>query len=816
MRAHYVSMEGVRGEFAFITPAVKPPEASPLKVAAFSRMYVNRTEVSSVRIHATSLGCFELFVNGRLVSVSDDDGRTDFLRPGFTDVRKRRHCFSYDVTDMWKCGSGEANDVSSFVARSWFSDGIGGRKKDPAAFAAKIELVFKDGTTCFFDTGADWNASYDTPYLRAGIWEGEKFDASVPLCAKTCAGDGKAVACKVFNGVVVPSVRQAQVRLREDLLLAPVEMYVWSGVDGAEGKVRFGKVRKIRAYSDGEEIKISKGEKLVVDFGQNASAIPVFTASAAKGTSMWLKAAEMLNDSAGERSRGNDGPAGSIYRANYRSIKGISLLYYTFRGDREESYRPSFTFQGYRYLQIEADGDVTIRSIRSLPVTSVARADERGTIVTGDPDVNKLISNIVWGMYSNYLSVPTDCPQRDERFGWSADTQVFAGTAYFIADVYDFHRKWMQDMRDAQKNGMYPSVAPYGGYGDCGVGKLGWADAGIIVPWTAWRMTGRTGIIKENFDSMAAYLAAQDGKNGNMSPNENYSDWLSYEDVGNVSGCSAAERPALRRKYWEYLSACYWLQNCRMMVDMCKAIGKDPSKYVAMGAKARAYLKSLDFVFNSDGVMIAPFSKMQTPQLFAYHLGLYDDSKKGATSAANMLNRNFRMNLNCLQTGFLGTSIIMNALTYPFQRPDMAYTLLQQRENPSWLYSVDNGATTVWERWNSYTLEKGFGSASMNSFNHYAYGAVLQWMYETMAGIQPGAKGGFDSEFVLAPIPDSRIGSVRAAYRTSKGLIKSSWHYEGSKCIFSFTIPEGSTAQVRFCNVDKVFKSGDYVLEGIP
>ena len=787
------------GAFVFISPAEDSPKEDR-RAAAFAKTYVNRSEVRRARVWATSLGCFELYVNGSLVSVSDKDGRADFLRPGFTDNRKRRSYLAYDVTELWNRGIAAANDVSAFVARSWFSDSIGSRKGVPPSLAAKIELEFADGTTGCFDTGEDWYASFKTPFVRAGIYEGEKYDASVPRCAKTCAGETRAKICDKFDGVVSPA-EGALVRLREDLALAPVEMYVWKDAEGAvEGK-RHGKVKVLRTYGDGEEISLAKGERLVVDFGQNSSAVPRITASAAKGTLLSMQGAEMLNDGNGELARGNDGPEGSVYRLNYRSIKGLSTALYKFAGGESETYTPTFTFQGYRYMQIFADGDVTISRIRSIPVTSIAKADECGSLETGDADVNKLIRNVLWGQYSNYLSVPTDCPQRDERHGWTADTQVFAGAAYCNADVYSFHRKWMRDMRDSQEKGLFPSVSPFGGYGHCGLGKVGWADAGVIVPWIAWRMTGRTEIIDENFAAMEAYLDAQDKALGNLSPNENYADWLSYESVPKN----------LRKEYWAYLAACYWMQNARYMADMCAATGRDAAKFRAMEAKARAHLKAM--LFDDKGVMKAPYLDMQTPQLFAFRLGLYDDSKEGAIAATKALNANFRLNEDCLQTGFLGTSIIMDTLTYDFKRPDLAYTLLLQHENPSWLYSVDQGATTIWERWNSYTKAKGFGDAGMNSFNHYAYGAVLQWMYGTMAGIQPGPNGGFDDEFALAPIPDSRMGYVTATYRTKRGVIKSHWHYEGNRCVFKFTVPDGAKANVKFGGTEAVFEGGDYTLD---
>jgi alpha-L-rhamnosidase len=332
--------------------------------------------------------------------------------------------------------------------------------------------------------------------------------------------------------------------------------------------------------------------------------------------------------------------------------------------------------------------------------------------------------------------------------------------------------------------------------------RLGWADAGIIVPWTIWKQFGDTAIIEEHWASMKRYLdhisstkydhTALSRENGNYQ----WGDWLSYEPLESCGGSAFDEKGPLPEaiEYWNYLGASYWAIDAAMMADMARATGRTMAQQeceVAVAA-AKEYLR--ERFFHADGTFkCGILNTMQTPALFALRNDLFSGAAK--EKMIERLRENVRQHGDCLQTGFLGTSILMPTLT-DNGMTDVAYTLLFQRKNPSWLYSVDNGATTIWERWNSYMKEKGMGPNGMNSFNHYAYGAVCQWIWQTCAGIasdpaQPGFK-----HIIMRPVPDKRLGFVKAEYHSAAGLIKSSWKYEGDKWIWDFTIPEGATASV--------------------
>ena len=353
--------------------------------------------------------------------------------------------------------------------------------------------------------------------------------------------------------------------------------------------------------------------------------------------------------------------------------------------------------------------------------------------------------------------------------------------------------------------------------------RLGWSDAGIIVPYQIWKQFGDLEIVRTNWAAMEKYLAreaetkydfeATKGDNNGYQ----WADWLSYEDLESCGGggfetVDGKFGPKADAKvYWNYLGACYWMWDAQLMEAMARATGRDTAKYARMAAEAKAYLKA-KFFATDDGMIIPLFRDMQTPALFALKLGLVEGAAKEKTVAA--LRQNAADHGDCLQTGFLGTSILMDTLTEN-GLADLAYTLLLQHRNPSWLYSVDQGATTVWERWNSYTKDKGFGPVGMNSFNHYAYGAVLAWIYRTVAGIaaDPSAPG--FRRIVMKPVPDRRLGHVTAEYRSVAGLVRSAWRYEGEKWIWEFTVPEGATALVTVPGetAAKTYGAGDHRIE---
>ncbi len=798
--------------------------------ACFAKTITNPKDVAEAYWVVAGLGAFEAYVNGEPVSrkgCKAAQGRLvrDFLKPGFTQNQKTKYSFAYDVTHLMKTGKNAANTFSAQVSSGWWRDKIVNFVGRKSAFRAQLILRHADGTESRIGTDTTWLSATTGPVVRAAIFDGEDYDARVKTPWMTGTLDPAFRASEVnleFKGEILPNPG-AQVRLREDLALAPVELYVWKGVTGADEK-NHGTVQKVRSYKDGDVIALAAGETLVVDFAQNAAAVPHFVFAAKAGTTLTVRPAEMLNDANGAKARGNDGPEGSVYRLNLR--KARALMNYTFAGEGEEVYHPEFSFFGYRYISVTATDAVTIKKIRSLPTTSILPQNEAGSLETGVKDLNRLVQNVVWGQYSNYLSVPTDCPQRNERLGWTADTQVFCEAATYNADVYAFFMKWMRDVVDTQKpDGSYTGVAPTAQYGSGRGHQLGWSDAGVIVPYTIWKQYGDPRIVEASWESMKKYMKVIDATEyaSPEAQGHQWADWLSYEKLESNGGGAYEPNPNGKGRrvrpdalvYWKYLGACYWLWDARMMTTMATALGKkeDVVWLKAVEGRALAYLRR-NFVAK-DGMLIELFRDMQTPVLFALKLGVLADAQAVARTKA-ALRRNFEDHGNCLQTGFLGTSILMDTLTYDADMPDMAYTLLLQHKNPSWLYSVDQGATTIWERWNSYVKATGFGPVGMNSFNHYAYGAVLAWMYGSMAGIQEDVANPGFKHIVLAPVFDTRVGHVTASFRSPYGPIKSAWKYADDGTItWTFTIPANTTATVKLPGqTPKEYVAGTYTLSG--
>ena len=775
----------------------------------------NDKKVSRALWMTTGLGVYELYVNGKQVG-------DEILKPGFTHPEKTRLSFTYDVTGLFDTASGAENVLSAQVTPGWWADkivtpaghdGMIGRK---CAFRGVLALYYSDGSTRLYGTDTDnWKAGIAGPVTHAAIYDGEEYDARIAPGFETPEKLGVPEINTEFHGDIFPS-DGAEIYFRHDLALSPVKTYVWQGVDG-EDENHFGRVVLKREYGAGEPIVVNPGENLVVDFGQNCSAVPVFVFNAAEGTELNCVTAELLNDGNGSKERGMDGPEGSVHRQNLRIPDTGMKLKYTFANSPEDvCYTPRYTFFGYRYVSINVTDKVVIKSIKSLPVTSISRNMEIGKIETGNELVNKLISNTIWGQRSNYLSVPTDCPQRNERLGWTADTQVFTETGSFFANTTSFFHKWMRDLIDSQgEKGGFPGVAPLSQYGN-EMTRRGWWDAGIIVPWSIWKQFGDTEIVEQSWKSMEKYMnhinETRYDHNALIEENGNYqwADWLSYEPLESCGGGAFGPKGPLPEavEYWNYLSASYWLLDAGMMRDMAIGTGRDASRYKTMTRDAKTYIRER-FFDESGKFKTDILNTMQTPALFALKNNILDGAAKEAM--IGRLRENFAEHGNCLQTGFLGTSILMPTLSENGMS-DIAWELLFQRKNPSWIYSIDNGATTIWERWNSYMIDKGMGPKGMNSFNHYAYGVVCEWIWETAAGIASDpANPGF-RHIIMKPVPDKRLGYLKAEYHSASGVIRSAWKYEGDNWIWEFSVPDGCTATVTLPGEtqSKEYEAGDY------
>ncbi len=787
--------------------------------SCFRGEVVNEGDVKSATWMTTGLGIYEIYVNGTRVG-------TDALKPGLTHVKKTRRSFTYDVTELLNDAKGAKNVFAAEVSAGWWRDAIVGYTGRVSAFRGVLQVVYADGTTKLYGTSPKtWTAGVAGKVKHAGIFDGEEYDAREACPATEDVTLKPAVVNTEFKGVILPS-EGGEVYHRFDLTMKPVEAYCWKGVTGANDRTKlkhkhlwvYGTVVKTRTFAAGETISVEPGETLVIDFGQNCAAVPRFKMCAKRGTVLTCLPGEMLNERNGEDIRGNDGPAGSVYRKNLRIPNDGMRLVYTFAGTGEETYMPRFSFFGYRYLSITATDAVSFACVESVPISSITKEMELGTIKTGDAAVNKLISNIYWGQLSNYLSVPTDCPQRNERHGWMADTQVFAEAGAFNADTTTFFRKWMRDVVDSRgADGGFTCVAPTVGFGS-ETFELGWADAGVIVPWTVWKQFGDTKIIADNWDAMATFVRKLDETKYDFEGKLHYifADWLSFEKFSTVSNKYGNWRKWKTdpdaMNFRRFLAACYWFHDASLMADMAGALGKktEQEEFRASAKRAKDHIRAN--YLEKDGLLLKPMRDMQSSSIFALKFGIVEGKAYDETKA--ILLKSIKDHGDCLLTGFLGTSLIMDTLT-EIGSADVAYTLLLQRKNPSWLYAVDQGATTIWERWDSYSKDTGFHMRGTSSLNHYAYGAVLAWIYKTAAGIASTADDPGFKTIIMAPKPDKRLGSICAEYKAPTGLIKSAWRYEGEKWIWDFTVPAGSTAKVTLPGSAKttVYQPGTYHIE---
>ncbi len=742
------------------------------------RRCFNVRKLASARIDATALGVYELFCNGYRVGHTDAQGNTvyDEMKPGWTDYNDRVLYYSYDLAPYLREGE---NTLIAVLSPGWYNGRIKYRtygENNHVAFLAAIHLLDADGARILY-TDREWQGAWGGAVRAADIWDGELYDANYPTAATLSAGaadiEWHAVATEAHDIFVSPQVGPT-VMVREGLTRTPESIVIYEGTE--DNGSDYGRIHIVRTFGTVDRFYLKKGESAVIDLGQNMVGRPTFTVTGAKGTTVLVRFGEMLNDS-GSIARGNDNPEGSIYSVNYRSAK--AKIYYTLSGKEDgETYEPLYTFFGFRYLEITATDDVTFESLSCPVIGSATR--EIGHMETSHPDVNRLISNILWGQRGNYFSVPTDCPQRDERLGWTGDTQAFCGTASYNADVAGFFHKWLQDARDSQhENGMYPDVIPT--VSVVGFGGAAWSDAGIIVPYTIWKMYADTDIIVEHYASMERYMDWL-AKTNHLGPNPTYGDWLAYEPTDN-----------------RYISVAYYALDALYMETMSRAIGREDraEHYASVYADQRDYFRATYCDVNGD---LRPEHRTQCGYLLALRIGLLEEGNRPAAVAA--LKQKIVDNGYKLSTGFVG-SCILNEVLAECGENNLAYSLLLQTENPSWLYSVHQGATTIWERWNSYTLATGFGDVGMNSFNHYAYGAVQEWMYRHIAGIETTEEAPGFAHPILQPKPDTRtpaeipagqerITWAKTSYESRAGLIVSNWSTEQG-FVYECTVPVDTT-----------------------
>jgi len=716
-------------------------------VKSLRRSFEVAKPVASARVYATALGAYSLAINGKEVG-------DQILAPGWTDFRQRVIYQTYDVTTDVRAGK---NVIAALLAPGWYSTplqwyGQGNNYgKTQPALRAQLRIEYRDGSVDWVVTDEKWKADMSA-ISSAEIYDGESYDAR-----------------KVQNGWDTPPFQEAEWKQAEVVQPHEPEI-VWQ---------YFPPIRTHQVL-EAKSVTSPATGVYIYDFGQNLAGVARLRARGPAGTKVKLRFAEVLNAD------------GTLYVENLRTAKATD--HWVLSGKGVEEFEPKFTFHGFRYVEVTGLG--------SKPEPGDLKAvvfhtDAPFTVElkTGSTMLNQLWSNILWGQRSNFVGVPTDCPQRDERLGWTADAQVFWRTATYNMALATFSRKFSTDMRGTQVGTeMYGIFAPGTSTASPGHGT-GWSDAGVIIPWTSWLQNGDKAVIEENWAAMENYLAAIEAANPDHLWRKNYgipfADWLAPEGVTPV----------------DLIATAYWAYDVTLMKQMARAAGKsaEEQKYGALfeqikAAFHEAFVKPDGFVGGVPPPPVfasgteKPLSEKpvetQTGYVLALEMNLLPDALRPV--AAQRLVDRLAANQWRLGTGFLGTPYLLEVLT-DTGHADVAYRLLLSTEYPSWGYLVEHGATTMWERWNG---DQKRDDPTMNSYNHYAYGAVGDWIYRYAAGIDADAADAGYHTIALHPTFDSRLGSLDFSYESGYGTIRSSWNISGKTASWKLTIPPNAAGRL--------------------
>lgn len=721
--------------------------------------------VKRARLYATARGAYWFYINGQRVG----DG---YLNPGWTDFRHRIMYNTYDVTQMLRQGN---NALGIELGHGWFCDDFGwagamwgdqyGYK--PSALAM-IKVEYTDGTNETFVTDNTWKVYNGGPLYVNNLYHGVIYDAQREVDGWKEPGFNDAAWEKV--AILPPPPASTEIQ----------------GYVGLEIKNNITLTAK----------KMTRiGNRFIYDMGQNFAGVPrLKNMKGRKGQTITIHFAEMLypetvpeNPRAPLTREHYERNKGQMYMDNYRSA--ISTDYYTFRGAPEgETFEPPFTQHGYRYVSIDGlDEPLPLEDVEGIVLESVGEQISR--YETSNADINQLFSNIVWGQRGNFLAVPTDCPQRDERLGWTGDANVFCRTSTYNMMTGPFFNRWFYTLRDQKSDngdvgGYYPSLggtkegAPRSGFER----GCGWSDVTITVPWEMYQQYGDLGFVERHYGAMKDYMKFLESQAKDyIYPDAFYwGDWLAPMPT-NIS----------------MLSTAYFGYDARLMREMAKALGKtDDAVYYDKLYRniSRAFC---NYFFDSEGYTIEGnhegTPRMDTQTSYLLPLAFLELPENLQQKAVKHLLEAIKRSNYHLQTGFLGTPLLCNVLSN-FGHNDIAYRLYTQTEYPSWLFPVKQGATTMWERWNSYTIKEGFGEVSMNSFNHYAYGAIEEWIMSHNLGIQRDENRPGYKHILMQPKIDDTFSFVKGGFRSVYGDISSAWEIKPSGTEIEFTIPANTTA----------------------
>lgn len=765
----------------------------------FRREFNIDKQIDSAKLYTSGLGAYDCFINGERVYNQTSSGDEYYeLKNCYTQKDFSLFYLTHDITPMLNSG---ANAISAIVSDAWWSDKATNYWGKEDAFKCELIITYSDGTKDRLYTDASsWKTSASAPTYRAEIFSGESYDDNVDSSWKFASYDDSSWEFPKINteqaDVKLKAWKGEKITVRNDLERNVKSVSIYQGSSGAEPDVKYGHVNVVRTTTD-NCFDLNPGETALIDFGQNASGWENFSAvSEAADTKITVKHAEILNVGDGEISMANFGPAGSASYYNIRSCYTTTEL--CLSQNKTCNYHPSFTYYGFRYIEITANHHVSISKLSASTLTSVKK--DTSTFESSSPQINQLYSNAKWGMYSNYLGIPTDCPQRDERQGWTGDAQAFVNAGLILGDNKGFIEKFCQDMIDARKTSegylSFGSTAPEAGWGSQYLGAAGWADCGVILPYEVYKAYGDTTILETSWEAMNEYvrfwIPTQDSEN-HRGPTITLGDW------------HVPEQSILNRDEIKHVISCeYYLWDLQIMIDVSKILGKQSelTYYENQYQTIKAWFNNK---YCSGPSLL--YSESQTISAYAIYLDLIDNADVRDATANNLVG-NIKALDNKLKTGFLGTRVLLDSLA-KIGDYDLAYKVLRNEGNPSWLLSVNNGGTTFWERWDSYIEGWGYFHTAdgtidwSNSFNHYAYGGVVAWMYRNLLGINTDINAPGYKNIKLEPYPcidnegKVKLNRVKGSIASAYGDIFVDSNYSDNIWTYMFITPSNTSAVLK-------------------
>ncbi len=709
-------------------------------------------QVKSARVYVTSLGLYELTLNGKKVG-------DQVFTPGWTAYDELHQYQTYDITGMLKKGG---NALGAMLGDGWYrgylvwagNRNIYGKK---LALLLQLEITLQNGGKQVIATDTSWKASTG-PILASDIYNGETYDARLEKenWCRASYNDANWKGVEVLNH-------------SKEILTAPCGL----------------PVRRIEEITPVKIFTTPAGDT-VVDMGQNMVGRLRLRVKGKAGTKVTLRHTEVLDKE------------GNFYTENLRAAK--QTVTYILKGGGVEAYEPHFTFQGFRYVDVDGyPGKLTKESLTGVVIHSDFRMT--GDFSCSNSMLDQLQHNIQWGQKGNFLDVPTDCPQRDERLGWTGDAQVFAPTACFNADVAAFYTKWLKDLAaDQQVTGAIPHVIPnvISRAGKGASAACGWADAGVIVPWTVYQAYGDTRILRNQYDSMqkwVAYMEKQAGDSSLWNTGQHFGDWLSFNTTRSDYPGATTDK--------DLLATAYFARSTDILRKTAALLGKkkDAAHYSEMLEKIKKAFQA-EYVTPNGRLS----SNTQTAYSVALAFGLIQpDLEKRAAERLAQRVRSF----GHITTGFLGTPLICHVLS-DYGYYNESFMLLNRKKYPSWLYPITKGATTIWERWDGIKPDGSFQDKGMNSFNHYAYGAIGSWLYEEVAGIQIDPEKPGYKHIIIDPHPGGGLTRAQAHIDSMYGTVASKWELKNKTRTLSVTIPPNTKATITLpgAHKDKARESG--------